>query len=424
VRAHRVKAAIVAAALLGGGSLACAQSLTPGLGLFFTPANRASSANTDQQFAPLALPFGPASSAAPIAAPSASPFAAEAESPFGALTMVGYSAAATVPHLLSGGLIAQDGPVYSVRDLEIVDRVSDDVALEFGYDLDLGNRFDMTDVRSNPSYDGLFLSPADRVSPFSPLDDRTYFAGATMGLGNGLSVSLGESLLNPGGTSYSSPLLPFLGQVPAASAAFDQPEMETAFAGANWYFAPWGDVGLVASHTSAARSDLLGGAPAPGFSLVRAQTSSVGANAKLGLGNGWVTSFSYNENVTQLDLRPAGGTLAGESLHGRSYGLAVSKHGLFGDDVLGLAVSRPLDVAQGGIDLGAATADPFDGFISQSTHPILGSSAQETDVELGYVTTFMDGALALQANAGYQTNVAGQSGNNGVTVLSRAKINF
>ena len=54
----------------------------------------------------------------------------------------------------------------------------------------------------------------------------------------------------------------------------------------------------------------------------------------------------------------------------------------------------------------------------------LASSTPETDFELGYVTTFMNGALALQANAGYQTNVAGQSGLNGVTVLSRAKINF
>ena len=32
--------------------------------------------------------------------------------------------------------------------------------------------------------------------------------------------------------------------------------------------------------------------------------------------------------------------------------------------------------------------------------------------------------LALQANAGYQMNAQGQPGTNGVTVLSRAKINF
>ena len=40
------------------------------------------------------------------------------------------------------------------------------------------------------------------------------------------------------------------------------------------------------------------------------------------------------------------------------------------------------------------------------------------------MTTFMDGALALQANAGYQMNVAGLGGTNAVSVISRAKINF
>lgn len=328
-----------------------------------------------------------------------------------------------MPHLLSGGLIAQDGPVYTVRDAEFVDRLSDNVALQFGYTSDLSNRFDPTDVRSNPAYDGLFLSPSDRLSPFSPLAERTIFAGAEIGLADGLSLSLGGSVLGPDVTSYSSPLLPLLGEVPAG-ATFDQREAQTALAGANWNFAPWGGIGLIATHANAQRNDLIGNVPGSGLSLTRASANSIGANAKLGFGGGWVTTFTYNEGVTQLDLRPAAGALAAESQRSRSLGVAVAKHGLFGNDALGVAVSRPLDLGQGGLGLGVATADPFDGFISESTHPILGGNAQETDVELGYVTTFMDGALALQANAGYQTNVAGQSGNNGVTVLSRAKINF
>jgi hypothetical protein len=111
-------------------------------------------------------------------------------------------------------------------------------------------------------------------------------------------------------------------------------------------------------------------------------------------------------------------------LHSRSYGLSIAKHGLFGDDSIGLAVSRPLELTSSGIDLGgAAIADPFDGLMAEATRPILSGEAQQTDLELGYVTTFMDG-VTLQANAGYQMNVAGQSGNNGVAVLSRAKINF
>ena len=54
----------------------------------------------------------------------------------------------------------------------------------------------------------------------------------------------------------------------------------------------------------------------------------------------------------------------------------------------------------------------------------LRAAAPETDFHLGYVTTFLDGALALQANAAYQTNYQGQTGVNSVSLLSRAKIKF
>ena len=48
----------------------------------------------------------------------------------------------------------------------------------------------------------------------------------------------------------------------------------------------------------------------------------------------------------------------------------------------------------------------------------------ETDIEVGYVTTFLDGSLALQTNASYQMNFAGQTGANSVSLLSRARIKF
>ena len=48
----------------------------------------------------------------------------------------------------------------------------------------------------------------------------------------------------------------------------------------------------------------------------------------------------------------------------------------------------------------------------------------ETDLQLGYVTSFLDGPLALQANAAYQMNYQGQAGATSVSVLSRAKIKF
>ncbi len=56
--------------------------------------------------------------------------------------------------------------------------------------------------------------------------------------------------------------------------------------------------------------------------------------------------------------------------------------------------------------------------------PRCGPRRRKTDFQLGYVTNFLDGALALQANASYQTNYQGQPGATAVSVLSRAKIRF
>ena len=50
--------------------------------------------------------------------------------------------------------------------------------------------------------------------------------------------------------------------------------------------------------------------------------------------------------------------------------------------------------------------------------------APESDVQLGYVTNFLNGAVSLQTNAAYQTNYQGQPGATSVSLLSRAKIKF
>ena len=146
-------------------------------------------------------------------------------------------------------------------------------------------------------------------------------------------------------------------------------------------------------------------------------------SARVGFGDGWVTTVSYGEGITQLNLRPTGALSAADPLRTRSYGVAVAKRGLFEDgDSLGLAVTRPMQVYEGSVDL--SNTEPSDNsLLGQARLPLSGGTP-ETDVELGYVTTFLDGALALQANAGYQMNLQGQPGANSVTVLSRAKINF
>lgn len=409
VRRNMVTAALLAAALVASGMIAHAFADAPLAPWVYAPLAPASS--PDSLFA--ANP-DPAFSVGAPDAPLMSHSAFVAVGPLGVLSISADSQSLALPDALTNGRAAAPD---MLRDLAISDSLSDGLSLRFGYGFDLGRSFEATDVRGAPEFAGIFLSPADlNASGFGQSGVRV---GTSVDLGGGVNLDLGGEISGPDRPSVLQPL-PY----PAGSnSALDRNGRQSMLAGVDWKFAPWGGVALSASH-QATHSGFIGSAASfSALSLSRA-TNALGAAGHVAFGNGWVTSFSYNQGVTQLDLRPSGNLLAANNLRSRSYGIAVAKHGLFGDDSLGLAVSRPLDPNYG-IDLGgSAGGDPFDGFIASNTHPILAGQAAETDLQLGYVTTFMDGALALQANAGYQMNAAGQTGNNGVTVLSRAKINF
>ena len=119
--------------------------------------------------------------------------------------------------------------------------------------------------------------------------------------------------------------------------------------------------------------------------------------------------------MTQLDLSRdklmSGG---GDPLRSESYGIGLAKTGLFGDDAFGIALSRPLQIYTGSVGFGALNTN----------FALANTQARESDVELGYVTSFLDGTLALQANAAYQLNAAGTRGQNALTGVARAKLNF
>jgi hypothetical protein len=196
----------------------------------------------------------------------------------------------------------------------------------------------------------------------------------------------------------------------------------------NWDVAKWAGLGFTASQTSE-HNGLLGGLTSGALDLSNnANTTAVGVSARVGFGDGWVTTAAYSEGITQLDLKPNTASLISSStdLRSRSYGVAVAKHGLFGDnDSLGLALSRPIHVYSGSANLNLATSMDDDGNLTYGAENLsLASKTPETDVEMGYITTFLDGSLALQTNAAYQMNFAGQSGKNSLAVVSRAKINF
>lgn len=211
----------------------------------------------------------------------------------------------------------------------------------------------------------------------------------------------------------------------AALANLDLPQAHAQAGTLEWDVSKWGGLGLTAENGTGISTMLGNFTPAPLSFNDTTRTSAAGLAAHVKFGDGWVTSFSYNMAVTQLDLKAgASPALATASTQGRSYGLTIAKRGLFGNDTLGLSVSRPSDDYFGSISLADAGLENRLNLLERYPGVAFSNGSKETDIALGYVTTFFNGALSLQANAGYQMNAGGQSGANSLAVLSRAKINF
>ena len=279
-------------------------------------------------------------------------------------------------------------------------------------------------------YDGRVASSLDdQLAPQSAFDlpdallssDRD-LRTSTFALSPDVRLHFGQAVLDSPRPAYAAP--EFSGFALADDGLLNPRQAETNLAGVDWGVTSWSGLGIVATRSSV-QDPLLSGFSSNALAK-SANTSTASVSAHVAFGGGWVTTFSYNEGITQLDLKPNSLVGGSDSLHSRALGISVAKHGLFGDDdSLGLAVSRPLQEYSSGVNFAAA-----DGWDAASNLKIggqygsLANDAPETDLELGYVTTFMDGALALQANAGYQLNVAGLGGTNAMSVISRAKINF
>jgi subtilisin family serine protease len=357
---------------------------------------------------------------------SYAPFAMSGQGPLGRFVASGYAVDTVTPRLLSGEFLTSDRHRYDVRDLQFSTALSDSFAINAGYHLDLQGRFNGYDLQGSSAYDGLFLSGSALNSPYESFTDGGSFVGATIALASDLRMNFGQSQLGTERPEFEVPVFSYLAQVQGPQARLDQRTATTSMAGLDWDFASWGGLGLTASNTLE-RHGMLGGVNSGALAVANtANTSALGVSARVGFGSGWVTTVSYSEGITQLDLRANSIATNADTLRSRAYGVAIAKHGLFADnDSLGLAVSRPIQVYSGGLGLRLGTGlDDSGNLLTGTEHVSLVSKTPETDFEMGYVTTFFDGALALQANAAWQQNLAGQSGVNSLAVLSRAKINF
>ena len=291
--------------------------------------------------------------------------------------------------------------------------------LELGYKVDLTGRIAPVDMSSSHAFDGLFLSSASSGSPYAALTGGGSYLGASTPLSRNLSLFAGFSSVGPSTGSAAPDAYTALLRLGGTPAPYAARTADALLAGIAWRPADWMSVGLTGSQTQE-RNAILGNA-APGTNT---STTALAVGARVRLGGGWTTMASYGEGVSQLDLRsglnPA--NLQSDGLHTQSYGIAIAKNGLFGDDTLGIAVSQPTLSANGQfVSMTGAGGTP----LLSRNHLLEGiGPKQETDVEIGYVTTFLDGSLALQTNASFQMNYEGQTGQNAVSLLSRARIKF
>jgi hypothetical protein len=289
----------------------------------------------------------------------------------------------------------------------------DRMALEIGYNADVARMLDRLAPGAD-GFDGLFYSSAALGSPYAGLSSGGDYAGLRGKLSEGLALSFGRAASSPGLNRFLlSPSNAFAGL--GGRMPFDVRYTNSVLAAMTWNFARWGGVNLTATQT-----DERGGVLGISNPALSARTSSLGVAAHVSFGGGWVTTASYSEGLTQLALRP-GAIGTNTTLRTEAFGVAVAKHGLFKkNDALGVAFAQPAP------NFGAplTTADKSNDLQFFGHDKLLSTMARETDIELGYKTSFFGDSVALQANASYQMNYGGITGRESVSLLSKAKIKF
>lgn len=281
------------------------------------------------------------------------------------------------------------------------------LALDAGQNLDIASRFNNYGEAASP-----FLSPVD--APFLALANGGRYGGFTFAPTPDLRLRFGADVNSERLDNFrfdpSAPLAN-LGLTTNAS------QTHSLLAGLSWDVSRM--LGLNVSAISADRSGVPLGLGNAAQLSPKASTQALSVAARVAIGQGWVTTASFSEGLTQLDNRVG----LGSTLREQSFSVGIAKHGLFGDDTLGLSFSRPAPSMAGSLAaLGGSDLAPV--VVTQPAAITPGRAAPESDFQLGYVTNFLGGAVALQTNASYQQNFQGQQGATSVSLLSRAKIKF
>ena len=304
--------------------------------------------------------------------------------------------------LLSGSTIRPSAPGLPAVAASVL--LAPNLALDAGRGVDIASRFTAHNDTSSP-----FLSAV--TAPYLALANGGRYAGITYVPADNLRVRLGASFgderLDRFRFDPSAPVGPL-------ALTYDASQSKSLLGGLSFDLSS--ALGLDVTAIASERTGLPLGFNRDAAIAPKASTAALSVATHMDFGRGWVTTASFSEGLTQLDPRTG---LGSGTLREQSYSVAIAKHGVFGDDTLGFSFSRPAPSMTGSLATLSAGDVPLT--VAQGL-PL--NRAQETDIQLGYVTTFLDGAVALQTNAGYQTNAQGQPGATSVSLLSRAKIKF
>jgi len=318
---------------------------------------------------------------------------------FGAPRQLTASELASLPGLASA--TRDSGPLVLPGAFAASRALSPTLALDSGYRLDLSTRFTAFDGAPAPLLSG--------GSSFLSLADGGRYAGITYAPISAFQMRFGVSawnsrLDNVTFDAAAATGLPF---------AQDRSSVSSVLAGLSWNPAEWVSLGVNAISSFRRNTPIAYGPASPLGE--QANTNGLEMTARFNLGNDWVTTTHFAQGFTQLNQRSG---FSG-SFESQAYSITVAKHGVFGDDAVGFSLSRPAPGMIGSFAAFGAAGDLPPMMLTPAR-----DAAPETDLQLGYVTSFFGGRLALQANAGYQLNAQGQNGATAVSVLSRAKIKF
>ena len=226
-----------------------------------------------------------------------------------------------------------------LHDLVMTAAIAPGFDLNVGSDVDMTGRFNGFGQRS--ANDGLFL--ASSATPYATVSGGD-FVGATMALASDLHFSVGHASLTTQAFGVSTCRC-FRSDAATVCAMRWRCIAPMRHSRASIGISRHG-AGLNVTASNSGREEQ----PVGKRGRSRAEqvnNNAVAASAHASLGDGWVTTVSFNQGVTQLDLKTTG-NLLGTTVDTRAYSISVAKHGLFAEnDSLGLAVSRPIQLFAG-----------------------------------------------------------------------------